>query len=185
MEILLWKIPDDYPEVLIGKYQRKVSPDRFLFQQGREIVGNLPTPVVMFDAPAKDLTPFADLANSGMLPLVSQPVADVLVRMCASDVQMIPARVVAADAEVPGYSIVNATRTVRSIDHARSQYSLFPGTNAIMRLHTLVCVPECLGSYALARDQEFLSNLLVRADLGEQLKGFKGIGLYRPGDMHW
>ena len=37
MTIYLWEIPENYPERLIGRYERERSPDRFLFEKGIQL----------------------------------------------------------------------------------------------------------------------------------------------------
>ena len=182
-EVFLWKIPDDYPENLIGTYERDISPDRFIFLQGKEIPIDGPRPVLSFDAPVGVLEEFADLANNALVPLVSSEVASILQRHCPHDIQLIDAQVLASDKNLPGYRIVNATHTVRSINHEKSDYSIVPGTNEIMGFRKLVCLPGCLGSHAIARDGEYLSNLLICRGLRDLLSGAKGLGMFGPAEM--
>jgi hypothetical protein len=184
-EVFLWEIRDDYPERLIGEYQRDVSPDRFLYKKGKAIPEDLPSPVFRFSATTEVLRKRPDLANNAMIPLISMEVAEVLHRHCPNDVQLIPARITAKDGELPGYSIVNATHTVHCIDHERSIYKKMTGADAILSFQRLVCLSGCMGVHALARDEEYLSHLLVRGDLRESLGFLKLLGLYQPSEMSW
>src|SRR5262245_32957850 len=133
---LIWQIPDDYPEQAIGEYDRIGSPDRFLFLKGRPL-GDLPPPTIRFSIRVDRLRKFDCLAHSGMIPLVSQRLAAALSRVCSGDVQLFPAVVHATDAELVGYSLVNATRDVAAVDYAESSFVPIPGTDAVMKFNRL------------------------------------------------
>ncbi len=62
--VYLWKIPDEYPEKLIGEYDRENSPDRFIFKKGEILSSDLAKPVIMFDVSVQDLRELDDLANN-------------------------------------------------------------------------------------------------------------------------
>jgi hypothetical protein len=182
----LWMIPDDYPADLIGTYDRSSSPDRFLLKQGKPL-----HPVadvhVRFDAKAADLQELDDLAINAMVPLVSARVAEVLVRMATEQVQLIPAKITASDGELADYCIVVATKLIQGIDHDSSQYDCVPGTSSIMGFTKLRYKHGCLGDLHIARDQEYLSNLLVSDALRNELESLdpRGIGLYDPEAVSW
>ena len=182
--VYLWTIPDDYPEDLIGTYDRSRSPDRFLLKQGKPLhpVADV---YVRFDAKASDLRELDDLATNAMVPLVSTRVAEVLVRVAAGQIQLIPTKIITSDAEMTDYSIVVATSLVQGIDHDSSQYVFVPGTSSIMKFTKLRYKQDCLGVLHIARDAEYLSNLLVSDVLRNALESLdpQGMGLYEPGAM--
>ncbi len=186
-QIFLWKIPLDHPEELMGKYLRSDSPDRFLFLQGKALSESIGTPVVEFSASARELSRLDDLSNSSRIPLVSPRVAELIQGKCPGDVQFVDTRVVAADRELEGYTILNLVHTVRSIDHGRSEVTLIPGTDSVMSIRKLTCLPDCLRPFALARDEEYRSNVLVREDVRDALVGIgvEGVGLYLPSEVPW
>jgi len=183
----LWKILDDYPERLIGEYDRSKGPDRFLFKQGRRLESEANDPTFRFKCKPKDLKSLDDLANNAMVPLVSDRVAALLLRICPNDVELVNSTVVADGKPVQNYRIVNAVHKVEGIDHQASEYSLVPGTKAIMKIRKMRYHDGCLGDFDLARDAEFLSNLLVSKRLHDAMseEGLRGIGLYLPSDMAW
>jgi hypothetical protein len=185
--MFLWTSPDDYPESLIGTYDRKASPDRFLFKQGRRLEVPDVIPVVRFDCSTSELRGIDDLVSSAMVPIVSERIQELLRERAGQDVQLVDVHVRTRDGELSGYRIVNVTTLVKTIDHSASEYTLIPGTNAIMGFRKLVVFPDALGQHALARDAEYKSNLMVSDPLGEFLKGLRlgGVGLYRPEEMTW
>jgi hypothetical protein len=77
--VYLWKIPDDYPESLLGEYDRDRGPDRFAFKQGRPL-DESPSqrPRFRFACAAAKLSKLHDLGNNALVPLVSPFVAEVL-----------------------------------------------------------------------------------------------------------
>lgn len=185
--LYLWKIPDDYPESLLGEYDRERGPDRFEFKRGKPL-HKLPSerPRFRFTAPAARLRALHDLGNNALVPLVSPRVAGVLRQTCPNDVQLVSAVVTCNNDEViEDYSIVVVTRCVRGLDHEKSRYKCVPGTGSIMRFHQAVYRDGCLGSYDAARDEEYLSNLLISDRLHWLLQGLDGIGLYAPSDITW
>ena len=57
MAIYLWVIPENYPEKLIGRYERERSPDRFSFRQGKYLSNSQisSVPIIKFNSPKKQL----------------------------------------------------------------------------------------------------------------------------------
>lgn len=72
--------------------------------------------------------------------------------------------------------MVNLTRTIVGIDHDKSIYSLLESTDAILGFKYLTYKPGCMGQYKLARDKEYLGNILVTDEIKqafeeEKIKG--------------
>jgi hypothetical protein len=182
---LIWQIPESYPEPAIGEYDRAASPDRFLFQQARPL-NDLPPPSIRFDVRADQLRKFDCLAHSGMIPLVSQRLSAVLSRVCPDDVQLFPAVVRAVDAELAGYSLVNATREVAAVDYADSSVVPIPGTDAVMKFNRLRHRLGVFDGIHIARERDYHSHLLISESLaGELLRmGFTGLQFTHPEEVH-
>src|SRR5688572_6290504 len=159
--IYLWRIPNDYPASLIGEYDEKSSPDRFLFVQGKRIGDGDAIPAFTFRGGPKVLRKYDVLPNSTMIPLVSERVAQILTRVCYNDVEFIKASVVAAGERLAEFCLVNVLPRVASVDHSCSNFLCIPGTKQIMKFNRLRVKPEALGSHHLAREVEFNSFILV------------------------
>lgn len=184
--IYIWRIRNDYPDSLIGTYDRKRGPDRFLYKQGKRLEMNLDAPPRFeFGANTSSLRALNDLANSAMVPLVSPRVAKVLGGSCAEQVQLIPAEVVCSNGLIQDYSIVNVTKRVRGLDHAKSRYTCMPGMKAIMRFDLAIYQDDCLGNLNLARDEEYLSNLLLSERLRNELQAIEDLGIYSCESVDW
>ncbi|GIW80227.1 MAG: hypothetical protein KatS3mg105_2034 [Gemmatales bacterium] len=177
--VYLWKIHDDYPETLLGEYDRNRGPDRFAFKQGKPLT-ELPSepPRFIFNAPIKKLRQFHDLGNNALVPLVSPALANILRKTCPNDVQLLPAEISCKDGTIDDYCVVVITHSVRGLDHEKSIYTLAPGSKSIMGLRKAVYRDECLGSHDAARDAEYLSNLLISDRLHAAFAGLNGLGLY-------
>jgi len=185
--IYLWKIPDDYPEKLIGKYDRENSPDRFLYKKGESLSDDLKQPIFNFDVTCEELYQIDDLANNALVPLVSERLADVLQKAVPDDIQLIKAKVKTKDGELSGYSVLNVLNKVVGIDKKSSKYTLIPGTDKIMGFKYLKYNDDCLDVYNVARDEEYSSNLLISEALSNKLIAMKlnQVGLYKPEDICW
>lgn len=185
--VYLWKIPDEYPEKLIGEYDRKNSPDRFIFKRGEMLASDLAKPVIKFDASAQELRALDDLANNAMIPVIGERLAAVLVESAPEDIQLIDVVIKARDGELEGYKILNIVSKVVGINKSQSEFALVPGTDKIMSFRSLKYKDDLLQEHHLARDAEYNSNLIVSQVLAERLMEmkFKGIGLYLPEDIEW
>lgn len=182
---LIWEIPDSYPEEAVGEYEKASSPDRFLFRQGRRLE-DLPPPTIRFDVRADQLREFDCLEHNGTIPIVSQRVSEVLLRICRDDVQLFPAVIRAIDSELVGYSLVNATREVAAVDYANSSFIPIPGTKAVMKFNRLRHRPGVFDGIHLARERDCHSQLLVSETLADEILrlGFTGLHFMRPEDVH-
>lgn len=180
----LWRIPETSSDGLIGTYSRSNALDRFEFRKGKRIEVVAAMPTVRFDGRSRDLLAFDCLSNTAA-PLLSQRMAQALRDTCAQDVELVPARIVAADGVLDGWSLLNATATVRAINHKKSVYTMVPGTQAIMSFRHLEYLEGCLGDHQLARDAEYHSHLLVSDSLARALSGFAGVSFERPEEVYY
>lgn len=183
----LWRIPDDYPQNLIGEYQKESSPDRFMFRKGEVLPSNVCVAVVKINAVLSKISKYASLPNSAMVPIIDRRLADLLTKYAQRDIQLFRVRVIAKDGDSDEFSILNVTNKVTCIDHKKSEYSLVPGSQQIMSFRRLEHLDGCLLSHSLARDSEYLSHLLVSDELGNAIiaAGFKGLALQRPNEISW
>jgi hypothetical protein len=185
--VYLWKIPNEYPEKLIGEYDRANSPDRFMFKKGELLPEDIGTPILKFDASIAELKELDDLANTAMVPVISDRLARVLVDIAPSDIQLIDVSVNATDGNIEDYKLLNIVNKVIGIDKSQSEFTLVPGSDQIMSFRFLKYKDDCLGRCVLARDAEYSSNLLVSQSLAEKLLEMKvaGVGLYLPENVEW
>lgn len=179
-EPLVWTIPEEFPQELIGTYDRERSPDRFEYRKGEPVSGEIGTPVFAFQARFEDLQVWDVLPNDALLPLVSPRVAAVLRSKAAADCQLLDAVVehrggTAKDA----WKVVNITILVQAIDHEASEYSLIRGTKQILGFRKLRYRPGALGNVKIARDAEYKSHVLVSPALASVLveAGVRGLAL--------
>ena len=163
--IYLWRIPKNSPNSLIGEYDKRCSPDRFLFFKGKRIGECNPLPSFTFAAEPNVLKKYDVLPNSTMVPLVSERIAKILTREAENDVELIPSIVNSRDEHLPGYSLVNILPRVASVDHFASKFVFIPGTEQIMKFIRLSLKLNALGSHQLAREIEYNAFILVSEDL--------------------
>jgi hypothetical protein len=183
----LWRISDDYPQALMGEYQREGAPDRFLFKRGELLPADIGVPVIKFNAPIRRLCEFDCLVSSVMVPLVNSKFAAILSDAAPSDVQLLKVKVAGIDGELDGFSLLNLTNKINGIDHDSSEFKCVPGTQKIMSFSKLEYVEGCMGDHGLARDAEYLSHVLVSDTVAERLlrESLKGVELVKPVDIAW
>lgn len=180
----LWQYPETTSDGLIGTYLRSNALDRFELRRGKRIEVHEAVPTVRFDGRTRDLLAFDCLSNTAA-PLISQRMAQALRDTCSQDVQLLPARIEAADGGLDGWSLLNSTATVRAINHKKSVYTMVRGTQAIMSFRHLEYLEGCLGEHQLARDAEYLGHLLVSDSLAQALSGFAGVSFERPEEVYY
>ena len=176
--ICLWTFATSYPEHLIGEYDRERGPDRFIFKQGKKLNAPPPErPRFRFRTKLSRLLKYHNLDNNANVPLVDQQIAKVLRQTCPDDVELIEALISCSDGESEVYSIVNATRRIRGLDHQHSRYTLMRNAPAILGFEEAVYQENCLGSFDVARDEEYLSHMLVSKRLCDALSKYPNIGI--------
>ncbi len=185
--VYLWKIPGEYPEKLIGEYDRESSPDRFIFKKGEMLSTDLAKPVISYDASVQELNELDDLANNAMVPVIGGRLAAVLADLASEDIQLIDVVIKAKDGKLEDRKILNIVSKVVGIDKEQSKFTLVPGTEQIMSFRSLKYNDDCLKRHHLARDAEYSSNLIVSQSLAERLMEMKlkGVGLYLPENIEW
>lgn len=196
--IYLWEVPETTLNKDIGEYDRTHSPDRFLLRTGRklDLMEFSTIPVVHFEIPKKRVLKFDCLDNNTRIPLINEKIIDILEEESPKEVQFFPAKIICSDGELDGYSFLNVTAKVLGIDHEKSIYTnietIDPLTkkrivlDAISGFTYLTYKPGCMGKHLLARDEEYLGNLLI----SEKLKlifdkeKITGIWSVRPEDFY-
>lgn len=168
--IYLWGIPDNYVMERIGEYERAISPDRFLFLEGREVDIPRRPPSFRFASTKSALRQFDVLPNNSGSPLLSSRAFTLLTAKSPSDVQWVPARVSAMDGMVQGYGVLNITSQVDAIDLPLSDFIPVPGTNAIMKVNSVTLTRSALGPSHLARERCYLPYLWVSQDIADMFE---------------
>ena len=164
----LWEIPDDYPEKLIGEYDDNRSLDRYLWRRG-EAIDDTAKVVINFSVSKSKLKNRNDLANSSMIPLISERLANVLQKHCAEHIQLVTAETVCSNGNLDGYFLLNVTNRIHAIDRNLSEFTCVKGTNYIMKLKKLIVLPGALGDNHIGRDIDYSSYLYISEYLREVL----------------
>jgi hypothetical protein len=186
--IYLWECPENFLNRDVGEYDRDVSPDRFLLRRGRPLnAGEFsPVPTVDFEVPQKRLLKFDCLPNNSSIPLVNTRTKSILENLAPNEVQFFPAKLRCPDGELEGYYFLNVTCTIVGIDHEKSIYTKMLTVDAISRFRYLTYKPGSMGEYQLARDKEYLGNLLVSGKIKSifEQERITGVWLVRPEDYY-
>jgi hypothetical protein len=178
----VWEIEDDYPEELIGTYDRAANPKRLSLKAGHAVDTPAKPLVFHFDASVAKLTREDDLASNALVPLVSPRVQAVLAAEAPLEFQLLDAVVVGRDGrECRDYRVVVVTQEADCIDYDRSEYSTIPGTSEVMSFERVELFRDGLGSWHLARERRvhgivWVSDSLVAAFGAAECE----LGLYGP-----
>ncbi len=186
--ICLWEMPEYCPNRLIAVYNRDLSPDRFLFLDGIKLMPEQVNKKLIFELNVTQTTitsKFDCIPNNSASPLVNQKIVDLLLKLAPEEVQFFDAEVRCKDGILDGYKLLNTTRTIVGIDHEKSIYSLIESTDAILGFNYLTYKPGCMGSLKLARDKEYLSNLLVTEEIKQAFEKEKIKGIWFATPEEW
>ncbi len=180
----LWRIPDDYPEALIGEYLVATSPDRYDLRQGKTLGDMWGVPEFEFQASCEDLVKYDDLANSAMVPLVSSRVAEFLRHNCHELVELIPAKVMTKSGSLDGFYVVNVRNLGECVDKKKSRYLCIPGTDHPMKFLNL----EFLGSpdpRMIVREKIYRGFVVVSDEFEKACyeNQWKGVALFRAEEV--
>jgi len=173
----IWRIHDHYPESLIGDYDRKNGPDRYLLKKGQRLSEELGTWTFEFKGPISRLQKFDDLANNAMTPLVSPRLAEILTTIASKDIQLIPTEIHARNGIIEDYQLVNVTAMVPAVNKELSEFKFIPESDAILSFRKLTLTDGCMGENNLARCAEYNSFLLVAKRLSEAIRDAQMTGL--------
>lgn len=180
----IWQIPDDHPEEMIAVYDRKRSPDRFLFRKAQPLPVGIGPAYLSIKREMPDVLSWDCLPNTTMLPLVNPDVGHLLTEHADKDMQLVDTVVETSTGTVTDFKLLSPRASVLAVDASMSEFSLVPGTDKIMKFSRLVLRPNCLGDHVLALASEYRSYLLVADAIAEKLRTRTGIQLTRPEDIH-
>ncbi len=183
--IYLWTDSSEtFSEDLIAQYDTERSPNRYLFQEGRTLSQKECPQMLSVYFPSKKevLLQYDCLPNTALVPLVNQRVQKILLQLAPNDIQIIPVVIECDDASVSGYGFINIIHKIVGIDSEKSQYTTMIKTPRIRSFNYLTYTVGCMKQLNLARDEEYLGNLLVSAPVFHvfQLKHISGVNLIRP-----
>ncbi len=182
--IYIWRIPNNFPNVKIGTYDRDISPDRFLFTKG--IRANMTIkPTIKFSVKMSEINELDVLPNDALLPIVNDKTLDILNKFANQDFESIPVNISALDGNVSSYSLINILSKVNALDLNNSTYNYVPGTKAILGFSKLKFLVKGIGYYNLSRDVDFFPFILVSSMLQKELilGNLNGIWLASPEEI--
>ena len=186
--IYLWVKPEYCTQKLIADYNRELSPNRFLFLEGIELTNEQVNAKPIFELKVKqaEITKYDCIPNISGAPLVNQKVVDILQKLIPDEVQFFDAEVRCKDGTLSSYKLLNSTCKIIGIDHGNSIYSLIESTDVILGFKYLTYKSGCMGNHKLARDEEYLSNLLVSNEIKQtfEKEKIKGVRFARAEDYY-
>ncbi len=185
MTVYLWEIPENYPEKLIGRYERERSPDSYLLEKGVKLkpAQMIGTPIVKFSVEKRDIEKYDCLVNSTAIPLVNERLAKLLENIAGDEVQFFCIKIECTDGELDGYKILNLTQSLDVVDYNNSVYTTIdlPRGNTILgTIKKLILNSGCLKNHSLARDEKYRRKLFVSQAIYDAFKREKITGVWLP-----
>ena len=186
--LYLWEMPE-CAQKFIADYNRELSPDRFLFRKGINLLSDQVNikPVFELKVTRAEIIQYDCIPNISASPLVNQKIVDILLKLAPDDVQFFDAEVKCKDGILTDYKLLNATSKIKGIDRNKSICTMMKqAPDAILGFKYLTYKPGCMGSHKLARDEEYLGNFLVIDEVKQALEKekIKGVWFVRPEDYY-
>jgi hypothetical protein len=187
--IYSWKTPERYPNRLIAAYNEEISMDRFIFRRGTQLKSEQIDKPIIFDLRVKqtDIIKYDCIPNNSSSPLVNQKVVGLLLRLTHDDVQFFDTEVRCKDGILTEYKLLNVTSTIIGIDHDKSICQMMKNSpSVILGFKYVTYKSGCMGSHKIARDAEYLGNLLVSEEIKQvfEKEKIKGVWLVRPEEWY-
>ena len=126
-------------------------------------------PIITFaDATREQVRKAYDcLPNSSLIPLVNKKTEDLLLQLAPDDVQFFDTEIRCKDGILPGYRLLNATHTIKGIDYAKSEYKKSSMGIITFRYMAYKHDSDCMGSHKIAREEDYIPNLVVSEEIKE------------------
>lgn len=184
--MFLLRIPNDFPQEMIGEYLKDSSPDRFIYRRATRVPDDGGTPRFLFSATIKALMCFDVLPNSAMVPLVSKRVAKILEEICRMDYELVPAEIKTKNGNIEDYYLLNILTKVAMIDRANSSLDMITGTNQIRKINKLECLTAGMQNHHLARDIDYMSYIWFSKTLKDAFKSsnIRACQFVAPNEVH-
>jgi hypothetical protein len=184
-----WKSPEHCPNRLIAAYDDEISTDRFVFLEGIRLKPEQVDKPIIFDHEMKqvDIIKYDCIPNNSSSPLVNQKIVDLLLQLAPKDVQFFNAEVRCKDGILTEYKLLNIASTIVGIDYEKSVCQMMKDyPTVILGFKYVTYKPGCMGSHKIARDAEYLSNILVSEDMKQvfEKEKVKGAWLVRPEEWY-
>ena len=138
MKPFLWFTPENFPNKYLGLYDRKRSPNRFLFRRGETVALVLSDPVIQTHASMKWVEQWDIFPNNAHLPLVNERALQIMQEFAGNDIQPFNVSIESIDGILMNYKLLNITKKVMCIYHKASKYDFVLNTNHIMGFNKLV-----------------------------------------------
>jgi len=146
-------------------------------------------PILRVKATATEIQKQYDsIPNMTDAPLVNQKVVELLMKLAPDEVQFLDAEVHCKDGILTNYKLLNVTRNFVGIDREKSIYSMMLpyAPDKILGFKYLTYKAGCMGTLKLARDEEYLGNLLVTEQVKQafEKEKIKGCRFIRPEEFY-
>lgn len=186
--LYLWEMPRNCKQKAIAEYDENLSTDRFLFRQGIKLDSQKINKRIIFhhNLPKNTVNELDSIPNNSASPLVNQKVVDILLKLAPEDVQFFDSEIRCNDGIVMDYKLLNLTSKITGIDYEKSICEYIKEIEGPIGFKYLTYKPGCMGSHKLARDAEYLGNLLITDEIKQffEKEQIKGVWFAKPEEWY-
>ncbi len=181
----IWYFLENYPHKLVGEYDRKNSPDRFLFRQSK-ILNLEKTPQVIFEVKKDRILKFHNIEHNGggSFKIVSPELAAVLEKYAKDDIQLIDVILKTKNGDITNYKILHMIKEIEAIDKEKTQIEYSPN-EVMLRLNNLKLLHNKMKDTNIALLSEIKGFILISELLKEKIEYFKGVSILSEDEMEY
>jgi len=185
--IYLWRAFKNSQNKYIAIYDGEKSPDRYLFNCGKEVALESLNSNIIFQhkLTKRQVIQFDNIPNNSDSPLVNQKIVNALLELSPTDVQFFDAEIRCKDGVLTNYKLLNVISTIMGLDHEKSIYNKVHGTEAILGFEYCAYKPNCMGGHQIARNREYQSHLLVTQKIKHAFEKEKFTGIWFVTPEEW
>lgn len=173
MKAYLWESLKKYPNKWIGIYNRELSPDRFMFFDGKLIKKELFKPIIDFVCVKERIEKFGSVDTTTGSPIVRNDVLEICADLFEDQIQTFEVELHTENGILYDYKLINILNLVEGVNLEESICKYFTDKKTIRGYNYLVLKKNCLGDLNIARLKETPSHILVSEKVKERFEKYK------------
>ncbi|PWU06493.1 MAG: hypothetical protein C5B43_01730 [Verrucomicrobia bacterium] len=173
MKVYLWDAPRNYPNKWIGIYNRELSPNRFMFFDGKFIKEKLSKSIIDFECSKEELEKFGSIDTTTGSPIVREGVLEICFDLFKDQIQSFEVELRTKNGILTNYKLINILNLVEGVNFEESICKYLRDKKTLYGYEYLVLKENCLGNLNIARLKETSSHILVSEKVKERFEKHK------------